>query len=330
MKRAMILHPAFVRARAGLLKALDTDEDGQLIFVIGLSGAGKSEVRYAVMPIFAGEPETWRKGGLPAISVRATPSDRSTFSSKEFASRLYFEILEPNLGWLARRASVEDADQGHAYAETRLKSPFWTGLRNHLPEHRLRACFEDMAKTRGLRGIFIEETTSMTYTQSGKDPRDHMVNCMCLAEEVKATMVFFGVPRMAALWEGNAEIRRRSLFVFVNRYRIQDKSERASFGRLAVSLAEQYKFSRPDLLVRNLDVAYAASAGVCGELKGYLRRADSLRADEGQHVIHKRHLEEAIYPPRELDTLHRDAEAFDILKASTPRGATRGFLKNGN
>lgn len=170
----------------------------------------------------------------------------------------------------------------------------------------------------------------MTYTQSGKDPRDHMVNCMCLAEEVKATMVFFGVPRMAALWEGNAEIRRRSLFVFVNRYRIQDKSERASFGRLAVSLAEQYKFSRPDLLVRNLDVAYAASAGVCGELKGYLRRADSLRADEGQHVIHKRHLEEAIYPPRELDTLHRDAEAFDILKASTPRGATRGFLKNGN
>ncbi|HET6805893.1 MAG TPA: hypothetical protein VFH59_10690 [Frateuria sp.] len=328
MRQAMILHPGFVRARAALLKALDTDEEGQLIFVIGLSGAGKSEVRYAVMPIFAGDPETWPKGGLPAISVRAAPTDRSNFSSKEFASRLYLEILEPNLGWLARRGSVEDADQGHTHADARLESPFWKGLRSHLTEHRLRACFERMAVARGLRAVFVEEATSMTHTQSGKDPRDHMVNCMCLAEEIKATMVFFGVPRMAALWQGNAEIRRRAHFVFVDRYRIQEKSDRPAFGRLAVSLASRYQFSRADLLVKNLDLAYAASAGVCGELKGYLRRADDLRASEGHHAIHKRHLENAIYPPEELDTLHRDVEAFDGLKASTPWSTTRRFFKH--
>lgn len=329
MGRAMFLHPKFVRARRGLQNALDTDEDGQLIFVLGLSGAGKSEIRYAVMPAFAGDPATWRKGGLPAISVRAAPTDRSTFSSKEFASRLYMEMLEPNLKWLVRRASVEDADQVLMHADARLKSPFWRELRSHLTEHQLRSCFEQMAMDRGLRGIFIEESTSMTYTQAGKDPRDHLVNWMCLAEEISATMVFFGVPRMAALWEGNAEIRRRSLFVFVDRYRIREKSDRESFGRLAVSLAERYRFSKADLLVKNLDLAYAASAGVCGELKAYLRRADSLRIDEDQHVIQVRHLEGAIYPSKELDTLHRDAEQFDDLKSSTPRRAIHGFLKDG-
>lgn len=143
-----------------------------------------------------------------------------------------------------------------------------------------------------------------------------MVNYMCLAEEISATLVLFGVPRMAALWEGNAEIRRRSRFVFVDRYRMQDKGDRASFARLAVSLAGGYRFSRADLLQGNLGLAHAASAGVCGELKGYFLRADDLRSSEGLEAIHKRHLEEAIYSARELDTLHRDAATFDALRAS--------------
>lgn len=316
MRRKMILHPAFEQARAGLLRALKTDVPGQLIFVIGLSGAGKSEIRYAVMPEFAGDPRTWSKGEIPAIAVRATPSDRSNFSSKEFASRLYLEILEPSLAWLNERDMVEDADRGHIHADERLTDPFWRNLRSHYTEHQLRASFERMAVARHLRGIFVEEAASITYTQSRKHPGDHMVNYMCLAEEIAATLVLFGVPRMAALWEGNAEIRRRARFVFVDRYRIQDKSDCTSFARLAVSLAGGYRFSRADLLTGNLGLAYAASAGVCGELKGYLLRADDLRAGEGLEAIHKRHLEEAIYSTKELDTLHRDADAFDALRES--------------
>jgi len=316
VKRKMILHPAFERARAALLRALNTDMPGQLIFVIGPSGAGKSEIRYAVMPEFAGDPRKWRNGEIPVIAVRATPSDRSNFSPKGFTSRLRLAVAEPDLGWLQKRDLVADADSTHMRADERLSDPFWRNIRANHTEHELRASFERMAIARGLRAIFIDEAASMTYTQSGKHPGDHMVNYMCLAEEISATLVLFGVPRMAALWEGNAEIRRRSRFVFVDRYRLQSKEDRISFGRLVVSLASGYRFSRVDLLTGNLDLAYAASAGVCGELKGYLLRADDLRAGEGLEAIHKRHLEEAIYSTGELDTLHRDADAFDALRAS--------------
>ena len=329
MKRVMILHPAFERARDGLLRALAPDVPGQLIFVIGMSGAGKSEIRYASMPVFSGHPSTWRAGEIPAIAVRATPSDRSYFSSKEFALRLYAEMAQPGVGWLDERSTVEDADRGHVFAETRLTDPLWRNFRNHHTEHQLRASFERMAVARGLRAIFVEEAGSITYTQAGKHPGDHMVSYMCLAEEIRATLVLFGVPRMAALWQGNAEIRRRSRFVFVDRYRLQEKADRSSFGRLAVSLARGYRFSRPELLTHNLDLAYAASAGVCGELKGFLLRADDLRAGEGEAAIHKRHLEQAIYSDRELDTLHRDAEAFDELRASATPSSIRKVLKNG-
>lgn len=317
--KPIILHPAFTQAREALARALNTDMPGQLIFVVGLSGAGKSEIRYAAMQAFAGNPKLWAPGRLPVIALRAAATDRSNFSSKEFMTRFYLELLEPNLGWLEERSGIEDPDQGHLLTEARLTSSFWKELRHRSPEHQLRGYVERMAVARGIRAVFVEEAASLTYTQRQKHPGDHAVNYMCLAEEIGATFVFFGVPRMSILWEGNAEIRRRSRFVFVNRYRLDDSADRQNFERLAVSLAARYRFTHADLLRRNLDLAYASSAGVFGELRSYLLRADDLRAGDGADAISKLHLEEAVYTETALKTLHDDARAFDLLR--TPAGA---------
>lgn len=318
--KPIILHPAFTQAREALARALITDMPGQLIFVVGLSGAGKSEIRYAAMQAFAGNPKLWAPGRLPVIALRAAATDRSNFSSKEFMTRFYLELLEPNLGWLEERSGIEDPDQGHLLTEARLTSSFWKELRHRSPEHQLRGYVERMAVARGIRAVFVEEAASLTYTHRQKHPGDHAVNYMCLAEEIGATFVFFGVPRMSILWEGNAEIRRRSRFVFVNRYRLDGSADRQNFERLAVSLAARYRFTHADLLRRNLDLAYASSAGVFGELKSYLLRADDLRAGDGADAISKLHLEEAVYTETALKTLHDDARAFDLLR--TPAGAS--------
>jgi hypothetical protein len=322
----IILHPAFTQAREALARALVTDMPGQLIFVVGLSGAGKSEIRYAAMQAFAGRPKLWAPGKLPVIALRAAATDRSSFSSKEFMTRFYLELLEPNLGWLAERSGIQDPDLGHLLSEARLTSPFWKELRHKSPEHQLRGYVERMAVARGIRAVFVEEAASLTYTHRQKHPGDHAVNYMCLAEEIGTTFVFFGVPRMSILWEGNAEIRRRSRFVFVNRYRLDSSADRHNFERLAVSLANRYRFTRADLLRRNLDLAYASSAGVFGELKSYLLRADDLRAAEGVDVISKLHLEEAVYTENALRTLHDDARAFDLLRTPASAAAIRKSL----
>jgi hypothetical protein len=322
----IVPHPAFIRAKNALARALDTDQRGQLIFVIGLSGAGKSEIRYAAMQVFAGCPKLWAPGRLPVIALRAAATDRSSFSSKEFMTRFYLELLEPNLGWLTERSGIEDPDLGHLLTEARLTSAFWKELRHRSPEHQLRGYVERMAVARGIRAVFVEEAASLTYTHRQKHPGDHAVNYMCLAEEIDATFVFFGVPRMSILWEGNAEIRRRSRFVFVNRYRLDSPVDRQNFERLVVSLANGYRFTRADLLRRNLDLAYASSAGVFGELKSYLMRADDLRAAEGVNAISKLHLEEAVYTESALKTLHEDATAFDLLHAPASASSIRMIL----
>ena len=324
--RVLVLHPAFVRARDALVRALRTDMPGQLIFVIGLSGAGKSEIRYDAMQSFAGPPENWGKGKLPVIALRAAATDRSFFNTKEFITRFYLELLEPNLSWLSKRSMIDTADQGHLLAEARLSDAFWIDMRRRTTEHQLRTYVERMAIARGLRAVFLEEAGSLTYTHRQKHPGDHMMNYMCLAEEIGITLVLFGVPRTSMLWEGNAEIYRRSRFVFVERYRLDKPDDRENFERLAVSLAQPYRFSSKDLLRRNLDLAYASSAGVCGELKSYLIRAEDRRAAEGAEAITKAHLEEAVNSEAALRTLYADAAQFDALRTPAGPSAIRRLI----
>ena len=100
-----------------------------------------------------------------------------------------------------------------------------------------------------------------------------------------------------------------------------------NFERLAVSLAQDYTFSRRDLLRRHLDLAYASSAGVCGELKSYLMRADDLRAGDGAESITKIHLENAVQSEVDLETLHTDAVEFDALRTSSSSSTIRRILK---
>jgi len=317
----LVQHPAFDKAGAALMRALDSAAPGQIIFVIGLSGSGKSELRQEAMWKYAGRPEAWGVGKLPVLSVRATPSDKSYFSPKEFMGRLLLSVNEPNLEWLRRaQDSRATPDTIHLELESKLSSDLWHQLSRSRSEMAMRAVFERTARARSLRAIFIEEAASITHVHGNQLPGDHMVNYMCLAEEVGVALVLFGVPRVNALWQGNAEIRRRSKFVYVRRYRSDTAEDRRNFARLLVTLSRRYEFADSKLVVRTASRTYHATAGVFGEVKGYFERADEARLDAGASAIDDAHLAQAIYPESELDTLHQDAALFDRLV--TPASCT--------
>jgi hypothetical protein len=240
--------------------------------------------------------------------------------------RLYLALHDPDISWSADRSSVDTPDGAHAREDLLLKSELWLAESAKRPEHKLREYVEKTAKARCVRAIFIEEGASLTYTQRQKPPGDHMVNYMCLAEELNVTLVLFGVPRMASLWEGNSEILRRSRFVYVDRYRIDKVTDRQSFERMAVSIAQRYRFSRSDLARRTLDWAYVCSAGTFGEVDSFYRRADDFRARDGRDGITKEDLEKAISSEASLRTLHQDAAMFDFLMAPAQSSAIRRAL----
>lgn len=169
-------------------------------------------------------------------------------------------------------------DQVHSHADMRLESALWRGVKEYKTEGEIRHFIERIAILRGLKKAFIEEGAAITYTPANKRPGDHMLNLMCLAEEIDITLVIFGVPRMAALWEGNAEILRRSRFVWVGRYGLTLRNDIENFERLVMTMADRYQFSSKRVVASALDLAYACSAGIYGELDAYFRRADDVRS----------------------------------------------------
>lgn len=313
----IILHPYFQRAERALLAALAKAAPGQLIFVVGLSGAGKTELRRRVMAQYTGACETWGIGRIPAIAIRAAPSDQSHFNSKDFITRWLYELHFPRVDWLDRSTPQQARFEEEVEGYTTLSGY----LRKREPERERRMAVERMSRARSLKAVFVDEAGSMTYSTSDKPPGHHMVSFMCLAEEIPVVMVLFGVPRMEALWSGNAEIRRRSHFVVLDRYRERDAED---FGRLLATLSRDLPLSHSTLLTDRMQLIHQGTAGVFGEIESFLRRADERRMLDNRPTIRMHDLEAAFYPEAELGTLYEDVDRFDRLAAPRlRRGAGR-------
>jgi hypothetical protein len=312
MNTNLIEHLVFDEAVRSLMHCLDSAMPGQIIFVIGLSGAGKSEVRKEAMRRFCGQPCGWRKGMISAVAVRATPSDQSYFSPKDFIARLNMELQAPHLDWLTPPGCKPDQRIRRLIHETDVARDCWRTVPSRCTEHQMRLNFERLARARGLRAIFVDEAGSMTYSKTSKHPGEHMVSYMCMAEEIPAILVMFGVPRVRALWEGNAEIRRRCQFVFVRRYQLDRPDDGPEFARVTRAIASRYAVDE-ECVAKNLDVIYLATAGVFGEVAGFFHRASLHRVANSLSTIADASLLASVYPKIELAALNSDARLFDDL-----------------
>jgi len=314
----LLLHPKFCSARSDILSTLHFAQPGTLVFVVGVSGVGKSELRYEAMKHVGGVPASWTDGTLPAVAVRATLTDRGFFNPKDLAMRLAHSLRHPDLSWLRSRDEVDDPDVVHAQLETARKAPLWTDTRRNFTEHALRFEFERHARARHLRWLFIEECTSMCTVPRGRSVHNYMLGLMQLAEECGLTIIMFGTPRAAALWDSFPDVRRRSLFVWAERYREDRADDHLTFASLAMSLSQSFLLSSPDLLTSNLELALSNSAGSFGELKQYLARADQARRRRSANTIEVQDLVAASYSRDQLLSMWSIAKEFDQITEPNP------------
>jgi len=141
-----------------------------------------------------------------------------------------------------------------------------------------------------------------------------MYSLMCLSEEIPLVLVMVGTHRMAALWEGDPEIRRRSQKVVFARYK-NSEVDLFNLLRLCANLTRDLKFAKNSTPVKTIHLIYHATRGVFDELRTFYQRAESCRMVEGTSLISVKHLESAVLSPKELAGLYRACEKFDEISS---------------
>jgi hypothetical protein len=321
----IIRHPVFDVAANELLRKLDRTMPGDIHFVVGLPGAGKSVLCKTVINKIAGNPFRWGVGRIPAIKVRAAPTDHSFYSPKDMQIRLNEELQTPRLEWvIPRREEDSDALDKLKQEISELQNA-WSRLTPVNSENALRRAFERSARERGVQYVFIDQAGSIAFTQRGRHPSEHMYSLMCLAEEIPVTLILFGTPRIRALWAGNGEIRRRSTFTFIRRYLASAKMDITSFARLCLNLTKDLQFTSNAHPTKMLQLIYAVTLAVFDEVRKYFLRAEDHRKTAGARAITQAHLEAAALPKAELEALYEDAAALDemMLEADGSKLARR-------
>ena len=310
----LIRHAAYVAARRDLVRAIHQALPGTIVFVVGMPGAGKTELRKDVMNEFAGDLAQWGTGRVPLVGVRAAPTDRSYFSPKDFQARLRAELQTPLLDWYSPKNEAAMAALEAFKQEIAQAREIWTERRRGDSENAMRWEFEQGARTRCVKYLFVDQAGSMARTQRGHEPHEHMYSLMCEAEEIPLVLVMIGTHRAAALWEGDSEIGRRSQKVIFRRYG-NTENDLFDLLRLCANLTRDLRFEKNAAPAQAIHLVYHATCGVFDEVRTFYQRAQSCSETEGTGAITLKHLESAVRSPRELEALYNACKKFDQIRA---------------
>lgn len=315
-------HPAYVEAREGLKVLVRNRVPGEISALVGLSGMGKSEVRFAVMQSEFGDTRAWGRGRLPATMVLAAPTDVGTFNSKDFALRMLQSVQDPSLEWLGARANMEDADVIYRSNQLKIDGELWRRARRDTTEHLMLRQFVACAKARGLEILVIEQAGSMTHVRPKQRPDLHMNSLMCLCMDAGIHVVLIGVPRTCLLWLSDGEVSRRTRCVYVRRYHLERNDDVAAVKQIIATLAQSLTRAERLVIYNSLDLIFHATLGIYDELRSLLNRMVVARDAEGSTSVKRAHLEMSVHPLPRLQSMYEAARLVDVAqRPASPKDA---------
>lgn len=310
----LILHPKFIEARKKLIAALDNPRPGHMIFLIGPTGFGKTTLRHSALREVYGDPAYWPMGKVPLIEVFPRLPENSYFTSKGLANSLLDELRMPSLQWIG------DASRGRAVRslmeQIQEARDAWPGIGKRLTEDDLWRTVERMLGARSCGLISIDQVTALLKNRRTKEPADHMLHLMILAERAGITFLMTGVPEAVVLWGIHPELRRRVEVIWTPPYSEKVGGDRVAFAKLLSSMPKRFPMI-PAKTLLGIDVELlAATGGLLGGLEGLLRRAQVVAMNEGGAVVTKEHIESAYPSDKDLKAIWWEIHSFE--RVSTP------------
>lgn len=321
----LLEHPHFVEARGRLRAVLGNPTAGRMVFLLGPTGVGKTTLRHAVFRELVGSPRQWGQGRIPLIEVYAELPANAYFTSKGFAQALVEMITFPRLSWMkgsVHREAVEVFEREVDQARAQLDGVDYS----RVSETRLWGIFAQLARTRALKTVSVEQAASLCVVRRNKQPADHILHLMGIAEQLELNFVLTGVTAMSELWMTRPEIRRRAHIVLMRPYSPYREEDRRHFVGLLRAIENEYAVEQ-GVLRGMIEDLFLETAGIVGEL---IRLADDsrMRAQQaGREAISAADLRASFHNDAAAQQMWEDVRLFEELCApGDPRALKKQVL----
>lgn len=307
-------HPSFLKATSDLETAILASGPGDIIFLVGLSGAGKTWARRIVARRLFGDPSRWPMGKVPYLEIMCLLADRGYHSPKDQATTLYEQVNAPDLRWLYENPVADPSPFADAVAESRRLAELWQGAWRHRTEREFWRAAIANGHNRQLQVVAFEHASLMVKNRVDGTAIQHTLNLMSVATDMGSTILMTTTPEGYELWANYAEINRRMTHVWINPYSLSEPNGKKNFAVLLKKLSRGMTFKPVNLLLQTIHAIAEATQTSTGSVCRLLQRAQTSAARRGSATIERVDLRAAFPGPMTVENLKRSAETLRTIQ----------------
>lgn len=300
-------------------KELDNSPAGTVAFVVGPSGAGKTELSYLIGPqIYGGGRE--ESGKQLWVRVSAENPQAGFFTSKYLIGQILEEFRDPFHGMthsLPEGLPPEQAERLR-FALTRIAK----GIR--ASEEDTRKAAISIARALSCRMLILDEANLMVLTKKGRPIEVYLESIRTLAKAMGVRVLMLGTLSLLDYVDYSAQISRIGLIWHLDR--MKDDSEEAMLEFLSFLDQVQSDLGLGDLLTGNAEALYEATYGIPGELISLLERARIKAAADGRTDIEFRHVEDSLPLQVIRERMRAEADLIENFVSGKPISLPPGIL----
>lgn len=273
-----VQHPKLTDVFASLQNAVRESSSGNIVFITGPTGSGKTTLRLRTEQSIKKEmlPELQLDPGrLPIIGITAISSETGNFNWKDFFRRLLHEMDEPGLD----KKYIPTNSRGHIDT-----GPRAMGLE-------LRFATEKLLAYRRPAAVFIDDAQHIAKLSTGRRLQDQLDCIKSLADVTGIPIVMFGTYELLAFRNLSAQLSRRSIDIHLQRYYADIPVDVRSFKSTLWAFQRHLPLREEPDLLSMWDFFYERSIGCVGVLKEWLTKALAQALRDKEQLLKLQHVE---------------------------------------